>query len=89
MFEISSQTSKKYMMSSQILLGTTSDKYFQIIFRSIMKTEISSRLFYDFTEITIQCGLLILSSWCLLRLIVYVHTFKTAKNSLKLVKYFH
>lgn len=39
MFEISSQTSKKYMMSSQILLGTTSDKYFQIIFRSIMKTE--------------------------------------------------
>ena len=38
MFEISSQTSKKYM-SSQILLGTTSDKYFQIIFRSIMKTE--------------------------------------------------
>ena len=39
MFEISSQTSKKYMMSSQILLGTTSDKYFQIIFGSIMKTE--------------------------------------------------
>ena len=39
MFEISSQTPKKYMMSSQILLGTTSDKYFQIIFRSIMKTE--------------------------------------------------
>ena len=44
------------------------------------RLETSSRTFYNFDKTTVKCDLKTFSRWCLLFLVVSLHTFSTVKN---------